>query len=97
MRQRLWELLIGTKIYMAHMRINYSSVRTHVKRTYVARKSGVDGLEGRHQAHRDVFTASAGTSCVSPVMSNLILLKTKHLTPYSLEQGVSELECYGSQ
>jgi hypothetical protein len=41
-------------------------------RTCVARKRGVDGPEGRRQAYMDVFTASSGTSWVSP---ELIIFK----------------------
>jgi hypothetical protein len=36
------------------------------ERTLVACARSVDGLDGRRQAHRDVFTASSGTSNVSP-------------------------------
>jgi hypothetical protein len=39
---------------------------TYVKRTCGACKRGVDGPDGRRQAHREVFTASSGASCVSP-------------------------------
>ncbi len=35
-------------------------------RTIVARARSVGGLDGRRQAHKEVFTASSGTSSNSP-------------------------------
>jgi hypothetical protein len=32
----------------------------------VAREGGVGGLDGRHQAYRDIFTASPGMSYLGP-------------------------------
>jgi cell division protein FtsQ len=58
----------STTMPKKHFNGNSHSYRTYAKRTCVARERSVDGPEGRRQAHRDVFTASSGTSCVSPVL-----------------------------